>query len=587
MGLTTDYLRCRLSFLAPGFKVTRKAELVAAIEAALSGSGLQKAWDELDEVGRNAVREAVHSPDHHHSPMNFQAKYGCEAKFFQEEDENSRLSSYQTPLNSTRLNVFFYPGEERASRMIPRDLAERLRAIVPPPSAVVISHIPEPQPTNELFVRHTESEALSELRALLRLADTGGLRFGPSTGIPAKNALAKIDALLAGGDWFPPEFSHAPYPGSWSQTIGPIKSVGWIRMLSVAGLIKMNGTKSALTRKGHLALSRPAWEVIGEIWKKWTTNKNYDEFNRIDVIKGQRSRGALTARESRRYAMLAAIEECQTGEWMYFDEFSRYMRASDHLFEVSTDQWKLYIDDPNYGAMGYAGYGEWETLQDRYMLCILMEYAATLGIVDIAYTLPQRTRPVDQWGMDSYVWLSRYDGLQSFCINRLGRHVLDGNTTLFQPSQPLAQVRLSILGNRSIRVVSGSLSPAERMQIETWAAPSGDNSFQLDDSLALTAVEGGHDPDAFARFLKERDDQPLPETTLGFLEQARSNGGALRRTGAAILFECRDARTADMVSSAKELTKICLRAGETTLVVSEENIDHFRKQVHRLGLGIR
>jgi hypothetical protein len=194
---------------------------------------------------------------------------------------------------------------------------------------------------------------------------------------------------------------------------------------------------------------------------------------------------------------------------------------------------------------------------------------------------------VDSWGADDLEWLSRYDGLEAFRINRLGEYVLSGGSADFQPSRPVAQVRLTVLGNRRVRVASGSLSPAERMQLETWAEPLAADTFRLDESRAIEAVEGGHDPDGFARFLEERDDQPLPETTVAFLKQARENGSAVRQSGSAILFECRDGRTAGMISNSKELSKICFRAGETTLAVREEGMAKFQRQVRLLGFGIR
>jgi hypothetical protein len=263
------------------------------------------------------------------------------------------------------------------------------------------------------------------------------------------------------------------------------------------------------------------------------------------------------------------------------------MRAAGHLFEVSPDPWKLYIDDRQYGALGFTGYGGWNVLQDRYLLCLLMEYAATLGLIDIAYGLPDGVRPVDNWGMDCYAWLSRYDGLSAFRVTALGQYCLCGGASSFQPSLPQASVRLSVLPKRTIRVSAGRLSPGELTQLETWAEPIDGETFRADETRAIDAVETGQDPDAFAAFLRERDDQPLPETMESFLRQARDNGGAIRQSGAAILFECRDARVADLLSSSKDLAKVCLRAGPTTLAVREDAIPAFRKQARALGFGVR
>ncbi|GAA5481311.1 hypothetical protein [Haloferula sargassicola] len=584
---TVDELRYRLKFLAPASKATKKADFIDRIKAELSGPGLAMAMDQLDETSRLAVIEAVHNPGLFHDAPRFSAKYGRDAVFFTVPEKPGFSSRYQTPQNSTRLNLFFYYDGPSRSRVVPSDLAAALRPLVPAPAAVTVPCIPEPVATEDRWVRHTEGEALSELGAMLRLAATGKLGFGGKTGMPSKNSLAAIETALTSGDWFPPERVHIPNPQPWDQEIGPIKPVGWTRMLYAAGLVSIGGSKSLLTPQGRKAVAKPAGEVIAAIWRKWIANRDYDEFNRIDVIKGQSVKGSLTARAPRRSAVLEALGKCPTGEWIPFDGFSRYMRAAGILFEVSNDPWKLYIADREYGALGYDGFGGWDVLQNRYLMCFLMEHAATLGLVDIAYGIPDHARPVDNWGMDDYLWLSRYDGLEAFRINPLGEHVLSGGNTAFHPTRPAAQVRLTVLGNRTIRVASGSLSPTERLQLETWAQPEGDDAFRLDDSRALDAVESGQDPDGFTKFLEERDDQPLPETTLAFLIQARENGDAVRQSGGAILFECRDARTADLISRSKDLEKLCLRAGETTLAVREEDLGMFRRQVRLLGLGIK
>jgi len=585
--LAVEDLRYRLLFLTPGTKVTRKAEYIDGIKANLEGPALKAAWESLDETEQLAVAEAVHDPLHIHRPTQFQSKYRRAAEFHRRSPEQSRYSSWQSPKNATRLNLFFFRDRYTGEHMIPHDLASRLHPLVPVPAPATLQTIPAPTPGGELALRHTEPEALAELPTLLHLASLGNLRFGASTGIPSKVALNAINPLLANGDWFPPELIHIKDKKSWEQEIGPIKPIGWTRLLHAAGLIAMQGAKSTLTPAGRRAIQKPPHETICGIWQKWATNKLYDEFNRIDIIKGQTVKGSLTSRTSRRAVVLDAFEECPAGEWISFDGFSHYMRAEDHMFEVSDNPWKLYIGDRQYGALGYAGYGGWDVLQDRYLLCLLMEYAATIGLIDIAYGPPEGVRRVDNWGMDDYLWLSRYDGLTAFRINALGAYCLSGGTSTFTPSRPTPQVRLTVLTNRTIRVASGSPTPAERVQLETWAEPCDAATYRLDESRALDAVEAGHNPATFAEFLRERDDQPIPETVEAFLKQAQENGEAVRHGDTAILFECRDARTAGLLGARKELKGICLRAGETTLVVRESGLAAFRKQARALGFGIR
>ena len=60
-------------------------------------------------------------------------------------------------------------------------------------------------------------------------------------------------------------------------------------------------------------------------------------------------------------------------------------------FEVTHDPWKLYIGERQYGSLGYGGSHGWSILQGRYISALLFEYAATLGLLDVAYVCPLYT----------------------------------------------------------------------------------------------------------------------------------------------------------------------------------------------------
>jgi hypothetical protein len=58
--------------------------------------------------------------------------------------------------------------------------------------------------------------------------------------------------------------------------------------------------------------------------------------------------------------------------------------------------------------------------QERSLLCLLFEYAAILGLVDVAFIPPAGARRDYHrlWGMDDLPFFSRYDGLM-FCRIRV------------------------------------------------------------------------------------------------------------------------------------------------------------------------
>ena len=80
------------------------------------------------------------------------------------------------------------------------------------------------------------------------------------------------------------------------------------------------------------------------------------------------------------------------GRWVEVDELARFQKASGNAFSVSRNAWGLYLEDPHDGSFGYEGSPGF--LDHRYLLCVLFEYAATLGLVDVAFVPPEigRTR---------------------------------------------------------------------------------------------------------------------------------------------------------------------------------------------------
>jgi hypothetical protein len=390
------------------------------------------------------------------------------------------------------------------------------------------------------------------------------------------------------GDFYPPEVAFLPDKQSWSQEIGLIKPVAWSRLLINAKYIDVQSTKSKLTPKGIKALSAAPHAILRDLWRKWSSTTRYDEFNRIDVVKGQRSKGnPMTAKPPRRLAITNALLECPVGKWIDTTNFSNFMQAADHSFEVARDPFRLYFLEHQYGHLGYDGFGGWNILQHRYLLCLLFEYAATLGMLDVAYVHPEGA--IDDlggiWGADELEWLSRYDGLRAFRLNDLGAYCL-GLTGDYVSSLPESTLELEIGTQRVIRRKGGSIDAAERLLLETWAEPVDADTWQLNANRARQAIERGQNANDFAAFLRSHDPQPLPQTVEGFLDAAERDGRAVRCCGEALLFECRDAETADQICSHKELVDLCHPCTNAHIAVLAPHAEKFRTVVRKLGLGV-
>ncbi|MBU2714231.1 hypothetical protein, partial [Zooshikella harenae] len=429
-----------------------------------------------------------------------------------------------------------------------------------------------------------EKAAIQDIQALLRLTSLGKVAVSNKTFFPSKAATKTITQILRDGDFY----NWQNVKDSHASDVGPIKSFAWPLMLQASKLTELQGSKLTLTKSGQKALTSSPAETLKIIWSRWLKSKLIDEFNRVDQIKGQKGKGkrSMTSVVERRGVIIEALKHCPVNEWVTFDEFSRFMQASNFNFEVTRSLWHLYIEDANYGNLGYDGYHDWRILQGRYILCFLFEYAATLGLIDVAYVNPQETQSDynNLWGADDLDFLSRYDGLIYFRLNPLGAYCL-GLTSNYEPNHIETKIKLSVLPNLQIKT-SETLSTEKAFLLETYAEKVSDQQWRLSQEKMLSAVEQGHKLSELKTFLTEGDDQPLPETVEGLIAKVERQAQSLTLKGPAILIECTNEKIANTISQHELTKKHCMLAGKRHLVVKANSEATFRKALRQLGYGM-
>ncbi len=592
----------KLVALLPGVKMKapRKGELVEALERFLLGGGAVQLWTQLKALEQSAIAEAVHSDDGTFDAGAFHAKYGALPVF----EIEGKQHWCKDP---TLLRLFIHP-KAPGGRSVPDDLREKLRAFVPKPEASKLSAVEQipARPPREwtshrfdvkkattvyeqhempLSMRLTEQAALQDLRTVLRLIDQEKISVSPKTLLPSKATMTLLNDLLREHDFF--ELTEKV--NSWDPEVGPVKAFSWSLLVQAAKFAALRNEKLLLTKTGRAALEAPPAQGLRDIWNAWVARGIIDEFSRIDTIKGQKGKGrkGFTPPEDRRLTIQCALAECPVGRWVEIGEFSRYMRAADFQFEVTRDRWGLYICDPQYGSLGYEGYGGWNILQERYLLCLLFEYAAPLGVIDIAYEHPADARRdfKGQWGTDDLIFLSRYDGLRYFRLTPLGAFIL-GRADHYELHSEEPAVSLTVLPNRQIRIDQGDLSPDQKLLLENFAEPQGTGLWVLDEARAIKSVEKGARIAELRAFLAAGDPQPLPEAVEGFLAAVEQRGAACICKGTALLIECISLQVAEMIAQHSQTGKLCQRTGERCLVVPVDKEKAFRDALNAIGYGM-
>jgi hypothetical protein len=567
----------------------RKAQLVDRLASILEKpSEVRGLYDGLDDLGGKAVREAVHDPEGVLHPQRFAAKYGGSPDF-------GGSGYYRNNRQPTTLRLFFLQ-----SRALPTDLRATLLAFVPTPpplkaqagdelpARVRRPHVDlgpyarKPDTTEvELRVRETARAALLDVKAVLRLVDAGEVKVGEKTRRPSQIALKAVAAVLSEGDFYADADRS---PDSWDPAADlAIQAFAWPMMLQAAGLAGTAGAKLQLTPAGRKATTRPAPEVIRQVWGKWLKSTLVDEFSRVDAVKGQQSKGSMTAIAPRREAVVEELKVCPVGKWIRIEELFRLLQASAYLFEVARDPWKLYLGMQQYGSFGQDGY-VWESLQGRFAMAFLFEYAATLGLLDVAYISPVRARNEfhDRWGTDDLSCLSRYDGLMFVRINPLGAWCL-GVAESYEPQAAAVEKVLKVLPNLDVVASDHPPSAADGLFLERFAERASEAVWHLSRDKILAAIEQGLSVGELKEFLTSRNQGTVPQTAEVFLDDLEEKAGQLEDLGTARLIACKDEVVARTLVGDRRLRGLCRLTGERHLVFRAADEAAVRRALRELG----
>lgn len=557
----------------------RKADLAAVIVNHLHGERLRAVWQSLDELQRAAVAEVVHSHSTRFPADRFRAKYGQDPTWEKTgKDEYHRIPS--------ALRFFFYDNG-----VMPADLKQRLKAFVPPPVEArieTLAELPAAYKFSEqgkkaapLTIRETERAAQRELLSILRLVDAGKIAVSDKTRRTTSASIDAIATILENDDYYP----RLPVTSKWrDENAGPIRAFAWPLLIQAGGLAQLSGTRLQLTNAGRKALAEPAAETINIIWTKWLDTTILDELSRIDCVKGQTGKGrhGLTGVSSRRDAVASALADCPIGGWFSTDEFFRYLRASGNDFLVTRRAWDLYIGEPQYGSLGY-GDGEL-ILEARYLYCLLLEYAATLGLIDVALIPPAGARGDyrSMWGTDDLLYFSRYDGLMYLRLTALGAYCL-GAESGYQPAPVEVKPVLRVLPNLEIAAIGAELERADRLALDAYATPVSDLVWRLDAGKLLAAIEGGRSAVEIQEFLAARNGAPIPDTVARLLQDVADRSAKVLDRGLTRLIECANPELAALIASDSRTRKHCMRAGDRHLVVPAASEAAFKRALREIG----
>ncbi|MBA2664142.1 MAG: hypothetical protein H0U74_17760 [Bradymonadaceae bacterium] len=173
----------------------------------------------------------------------------------------------------------------------------------------------------------------------------------------------------------------------------PVRAFAWPKILLESGFLEPEGRRFVLSDKGKRTLTQPTHETLRALWTSWSEQSGFDELRRVEQVKGQRASLAegvdLDLLVKSRKAIVLALLAAPAHSWINFTDLFNHMVITGVRPSIETEYLNLYVGDRHYGQI--AGFGADCVLGQSYTQCFLFEYAATLGLVDIAYTAPKLT----------------------------------------------------------------------------------------------------------------------------------------------------------------------------------------------------
>ena len=570
---------------------SKKADKIRWILQCLRDKALlQHIYEGMGRLDKAALQEAAHGKGWLQWAL-FEAKYG--------NTPNIHLDASSGWLNpGQKKQPYTFPPLAlfmTKRGMMPPDMRQVIRDFVPRPQkveAVFMPRLPETISLEQrwedeyievpLVMHSTEPSALSELTTVLRLAGAGKIRVSAKTGKLTKPGANNIIKVLSGGDFYPDAQESYEYDDVQIGHAG-IRPFAWAMLLQASGLVKLTDSKLELSRTGKAALKKPAHETLKVIWERWLKYKNFHEMSRIETIKGQKSgKRPLYAAAPSRAQIGKALRNLKKGKWMETEDFFTFLIAKGHRFDVVRDEWALYIGDRDHGTLGYDNV-TWSHVNGRFARVLLLEYAATLGLIDVALVPPWGavTDHGDLWGAEELPCLSRYDGLYAFRLNALGAWIL-GKAKKYEP-EFLDTPRFRILPNLEISLLTDACSPPDHLFLTHFCDKLSEQSWQIRMPNLLTAVEEGIEISSIITFLEERIKGPLPQAVTEFFEDASDRANMVQDMGEARLVKCKDKAVAQSIADDLSQRKLCMLAGDDCLVVPKGKGAAFKRELRKLG----
>ena len=175
-----------------------------------------------------------------------------------------------------------------------------------------------------------------------------------------------------------------------------------------------------------------------------------------------------------------------------------------------------------------------------------------------------------------------YDGLMSIRITAFGASALGIATDIEIPA-PVATAVLQVLPDLQVVAVGVEVERSVRMALDASSVPVSDVVWRIDRAKLLAAGDQGWSIEQIRTFLATHNAGALPDAASRLLQDVAERSGQVVDRGLVRLVECRDPALAALLANDRRTARQCTAAGDRYLVVPTSSEAAFRRALRDLG----
>lgn len=217
-----------------------------------------------------------------------------------------------------------------------------------------------------------------------------------------------------------------------------------------------------------------------------------------------------------------------------------------------------------------------------------MEYAATLGMIDIGFIPPEKAACDyrGNWGTDDLEYLSRYDGLLYFRINSLGSYAL-GISNSFVTEVKVVNAFFNVLPNYDIVLTdTASANKSDTLYLNKIAEKQSDFLWKLTQKSIHSAIELGEELKTIKEFLSTKSINGIPSTVETLLNDSTTRVLEFKYEGRACFLMCDDPWVINQIKLDSKLKKCALVCEPSTIIIRIGLENEFFKRLKELNYAV-